>query len=102
MLTLNLAIAMTAEDWETKYFQILENYNQAKQDAKRLRQNMVRKQERYIDREHEYRKTIQQIEKIIEEKSTKPLEIIQEQDESQMLLQGVEADAAMDDFRKKL
>ena len=63
---------------------------------------MVRKQERYIDREHEYRKTIQQIEKIIEEKSTKPLEIIQEQDESQMLLQGVEADAAMDDFRKKL
>ena len=37
MLTLNLAIAMTAEDWETKYFQILENYNQAKQDAKRLR-----------------------------------------------------------------
>ena len=63
---------------------------------------MVRKQERYIDREHEYRKTIQQIEKIIEEKSTKPLEIIQEQDESQMLLSGVEADAAMDDFRKKL
>ena len=81
---------MTAEDWETKYFQILEQFNSAKQDAKKLRQNMVRKQERYIDREHEYRKTITQIEKLIEEKSTKPLEIIEEQDESQLLLAGVD------------
>jgi hypothetical protein len=51
---------------------------------------MIRKQERYIDREHEYRKTINQIEKHIEEKSTKPLEIIHEHDENQLLLSGVD------------
>lgn len=53
---------MSAEDWETKYFQILEKYNFEKSETLRLKQNMIRKQERYIDREHEYRRTIQQIE----------------------------------------
>lgn len=58
---LYIAIAMSAEDWETKYLQILERFNFEKQETKRLKQNMIRKQERYIDREHEYRKTISSI-----------------------------------------
>jgi len=53
---------MSAEDWETKYFEILEKYNHEKQLTVRLKDNMIKKQERYIDREHEYRKTINQIE----------------------------------------
>jgi len=67
---------MSAEDWETKYFQILDKFNFEKNETVRLKQNMVRKQERYIDREQEYRKTIQQLEKEIDERSSKPLELI--------------------------
>lgn len=55
-----------------------------------MKDRMVSKQERYIGREHEYRNTIEQIEKQIEDKSTKPLEIIQEKDEDQLLLMGVD------------
>lgn len=53
-----IAIAMSAEDWETKYFQILEKFNFERHETVRLRENMIKKQERYIDREHEYRRTI--------------------------------------------
>jgi len=81
---------MSAEDWETKYFQILEKFSGEKSETVRLRQNMIKKQERYIDREHEYRKTIAQIEVQIQEKSTKPLEIIHEHDENQLLLSGID------------
>ena len=81
---------MSAEDWETKYFQMLEKFSGEKSETVRLRQNMIKKQERYIDREHEYRKTIAQIEVQIQEKSTKPLEIIHEHDENQLLLNGID------------
>lgn len=37
---------------------------------------MSTKQERYIAREQEYRKTIEQIEKEIESHSTRPLKVI--------------------------
>jgi hypothetical protein len=69
---------MSAEDWETKYFEILAKFNFEKSETQRLKQNMARKQERYIDREHEYRRTIAQIEGEIEARSTKPLEVIPE------------------------
>lgn len=73
---------MSAEDWETKYFQILEKFNFERHETVRLRENMIKKQERYIDREHEYRRTIAQIEQQISDKSTKPLEVIHEHDEN--------------------
>jgi len=41
---------------------------------------MAFKQERYIAREQEYRKTIEKIEKDIEANSTRPLKIIEEYD----------------------
>ena len=41
-----------------------------------LKEKMVSKQERYIEREQEYRKTIQQIEQDIKENSTEPLKVI--------------------------
>lgn len=48
------------------------------------------KQERYIAREQEYRRTIEQIEKDIEDHSTRPLEVIQEHDENALLLLGID------------
>lgn len=54
---------------------------------------MSHKQERYIAREQEYRKTIEQIEKDIESHSTRPLRIVQEQDENDLLLQGIDPSA---------
>ena len=60
-----IAIAMSAEDWETKYFELLSKLTFEKNETSRLKQNMIRKQERYIDREHEYRRTITQIEQQI-------------------------------------
>jgi len=51
---------------------------------------MSNKQERYIAREQEYRKTIEEIEKDIEVHSTCPLRIIKEHNENDLLLQGID------------
>ena len=51
---------------------------------------MSTKQERYIGREQEYRKTIESIEKHIEEKSSKPLQMIHEHNENELLLMGLD------------
>jgi len=72
----DLTVAMSAEDWETKYKEIWEKYVEEKKITGVLRDRLVTKQERYIAREQEYRKTIDMIEKDIETKSTKPLQII--------------------------
>lgn len=85
---------MTAEDWETKYKEIWERYKEEKSKTKELKERMIKKQERYIARENEYRLTIEQIESEIAEKSTKPLEIIPEQDENQLLLNGIDPSQA--------
>ena len=57
---------MTAEDWETKYREALERFKLERIETLRLKDRMAHKQERYIAREQEYRKTIEQIEKDIE------------------------------------
>ena len=49
---------MSAEDWETKYKEIWEKYVEEKKITGVLRDRLVTKQERYIAREQEYRKTI--------------------------------------------
>ncbi len=67
---------MIAEDWETKYQEAWERYRQEKLKTHDLRDRMSQKQERYIAREQEYRKTIESIEKDIEDHSTRPLEVI--------------------------
>ena len=56
----------------------------------RLKDRMGNKQERYIAREQEYRKTIEEIEKDIEQHSTCPLRIIKEHNENDLLLQGID------------
>ena len=68
--------AVTAEDWETKYREAWERYRSEKDKTNELRDRMGLKQERYIAREQEYRKTIEAIEKEIEEHSTRPLALI--------------------------
>ena len=56
---------MTAEDWETKYREAWERFKVERIETLRLKDRMSHKQERYIAREQEYRKTIEQIEKDI-------------------------------------
>ena len=56
-----IAVAMSAEDWETKYKEIWEKYVEEKKRTEVLKERMVTKQERYIGREQEYRKTIESI-----------------------------------------
>ena len=58
-----LAVAMSAEDWETKYKEIWTKFIDEKQKTTVLKERLVTKQERYIAREQEYRKTIELIEK---------------------------------------
>lgn len=50
---------MTAEDWETKYKEIWSHFKGEKESTKELKERMIKKQERYIAREHEYRRTIE-------------------------------------------
>lgn len=85
-----LAIAMSAEDWETKYKEIWTKFQDEKSKSHILRERMSTKQERYIGREQEYRKTIENIEKQIESKSTKPLQLIHEHNEKELLLMGLD------------
>jgi hypothetical protein len=72
----DLRSAMIAEDWETKYREAWDRYRQEREKTDELRTRMSTKQERFIAREQEYRKTIEQIEKNIENHSTRPLEVI--------------------------
>ena len=85
-----IAIAMTAEDWETKYKEIWDKFKEEKDKTKDLKDRMGKKQERYIQREHEYRRTIDQIEQEIDFKSTKPLQLIEDHSENQLLLMGID------------
>jgi hypothetical protein len=56
-------VAMSAEDWETKYKEIWEKFMDEKKRTEVLKDRLISKQERYIAREQEYRKTIENIEK---------------------------------------
>lgn len=84
---------MTAEDWETKYREAWERFKTERIETLRLKDRMSHKQERYIAREQEYRKTIEQIEKDIDDHSTRPLRIIKEHDENALLLMGIDPSA---------
>jgi hypothetical protein len=84
---------VTAEDWETKYREAWERFKQERLETLRLKDRMSHKQERYIAREQEYRKTIEEIEKDIEVHSTRPLRIVKELDENALLLMGIDPSA---------
>ena len=81
---------MSAEDWETKYKEIWDKFLEERKKTELMKEKLISKQERYIQREQEYRKTIDSIQKNIEEHSTKPLQLIQQQDENQLLLNGID------------
>ena len=81
---------MSAEDWETKYKEIWDKFMGEKKRTGILKDRLISKQERYIAREQEYRKTIESIQKQIEEQSSKPLHIIQTHDENSLLLLGID------------
>jgi len=50
---------MIAEDWETKYRDAWDRFRTEKDKTNELKDRMGTKQERYIAREQEYRKTIE-------------------------------------------
>jgi hypothetical protein len=52
---------MSAEDWETKYKEIWGKYAEEQKRTEILKERLVTKQERYIQREQEYRRTIDSI-----------------------------------------
>lgn len=54
----DLAIEVCAQDWKEKYNDILSKYEKERQEAYRLREHFISKQENYIYREQEYRTTI--------------------------------------------
>ncbi len=69
----DLAIEVCAQDWPTKYDDIWSKYSEERQEALYLREHLLKKQEMYIYREHEYRNTIELLKKEIDENSHKPL-----------------------------
>ena len=46
---------MKYEDWQKKYEDVLEEYKRKKGDTHELKSTLQEKQERYIQREQEYR-----------------------------------------------
>jgi hypothetical protein len=47
----SVAVAMSAEDWETKYKEIWAKYAEEQKRTEVLKERLVTKQERYIQRE---------------------------------------------------
>lgn len=60
---------------EENYKKAWKNYLQAREHTKNLEVNLIKKQERYIRREQEYRKTIEEIQNEIKTQSMNPFRI---------------------------
>lgn len=85
----DLAIEVCAQDWPTKYDDIWSKYSEERQEALYLREHLLKKQEMYIYREHEYRNTIGLLKKEIDENSHKPLLVYKDITEDELQLQGL-------------
>ena len=81
---------MNFEDLQSKYENILKEYHAAKVETADLQQRLVEKQDRYIAREQEYKDVIKDLQLKISDNSTRPLDIIEEKNEDQYLLQGID------------
>ena len=78
------------EDLRSKYMTILSEYQQAKDQTTELQSLLHEKQDRYIQREQEYKEVIKKMQQDIKDHSTRPLEIIEEKTEDEYLLMGID------------
>jgi hypothetical protein len=84
----DLAIEVCSQDWKNKYLMILAKFNKERADAYQLREHLLRKQEMYIYREHEYRNTMNMLKRQIEENSKKTMELPKEIVDESLELEG--------------
>lgn len=85
----DLAIEVCAQDWATKYSEILDKYERERKDAYELREHLITKQENYIFREQEYRTTIELLKKEIDDHSKKPFALPKETADDELELDGL-------------
>lgn len=78
-----------AQDWPNLYEKNYQTFRDACHLAVELEEQKQKKQEMYIYREQEYRKTIEDLEKHIDLISQKPLAQIREQSEDQIQLENI-------------
>ena len=84
----DLTLEVAAQDWANLYEKHFEAYCNAFREARNLEETKLKKQEMYIQREQEYRQTIEDLKAEIDRKSQKPLEEVKEvtEDEQQLKL----------------
>ena len=78
------------EDLRSKYTKIMYEYQNAKEKTNELQVLLHEKQNRYIERESEYKDVIKQMDQAIEDNSSMPLKIIEEKTEDDYLLDGID------------
>lgn len=84
----DLAIEVCAQDWSSKYDQILAKFEKERKDAHDLREHLLKKQEMYIYREQEYRQTIDLLQQQICDNSKKTIELPKETTDETLELEG--------------
>jgi hypothetical protein len=78
------------EDFEKKYNELVEEYMAARQRNGDLKDELVKRQERNIQREHEYRHVIDDLQTKIRDNSTRPLDDFQPKSDDAYLLEGID------------
>ena len=85
----DLAIEVCAQDWATKYSEMLHQFENERREAYELRTHLIQKQENYIFREQEYRTTIELLKKEIDLHSKKTFQLPQETNDDELQLEGL-------------
>lgn len=97
----DLAIEVCAQDWATKYAEMLQQYENERKEAYDLRDHLIQKQENYIFREQEYRTTIELLKKEIDLHSKKPFSLPQETQDDELQLEGVKLELNKNESKPK-
>lgn len=84
----DLAIEVCAQDWHNKYETILAKFELEREEAFDLRTTLIKKQQLYIQREQEYRDTIQKIKMQVDEQSKKTFLLAKENTDETLELEG--------------
>jgi hypothetical protein len=80
----DLTLEVAAQDWPHLVNQNHKRYLKKRERAKELANTLASKQKEYIFREQEYRRTIEEIKRDIDQRSKKPLEQIKEPTEDEI------------------
>jgi hypothetical protein len=85
----DLTLEVPAQDWPYLCNQNHKLYREERQRAKDLAVKMSHKQKEYIFREQEYRRTIEEIKREIDQRSQKPLQVIPDPTDDEIQLRGI-------------